>query len=162
MKKPIAIEKFFDAVFLSCRNKSRESAHEKRKRKVWKDYCRLRWTSVDTTAPDQNLDHGPDKLGSTVRPSMASIDSGVRGLNKENRRRRTSMNSDDSEEYHVYENYGKSIRYAEYITASKKKRRPHMGSNISKPPTLFEIPKILNSTAWVSPKIQKDTKTIKN
>ena len=91
MKKPIAIEKFFDAVFLSCRNKSRESAHEKRKRKVWKDYCRLRWTSVDTTAPDQNLDHGPDKLGSTVRPSMASIDSGVRGLNKENRRRRTSM-----------------------------------------------------------------------
>ena len=41
-------------------------------------------------------------------------------------------------------------------------RRPHTGSNISKPPTLSEIPKIINPAAWVSSKTQEDTKPIKN
>ena len=45
---------------------------------------------------------------------------------------------------------------------TKKKRLPNTGSNFSKTPILFEIPKILNPAAWVSSKTQKDTKPIKN
>ena len=39
---------------------------------------------------------------------------------------------------------------------------PQTGSNISKPPTLFEIPTMNNPAAWISSKTQKDTKPIKN
>ena len=45
---------------------------------------------------------------------------------------------------------------------SDKKQWPHTGSNISKPPALFEIPQMNNPAAWVSSKTRKDTKPIKN
>jgi len=54
-----------------------------------------------------------------------------------------------------------SCDYWDY-SYTKKKRLPNTGSNFSKTPILFEIPKILNPAAWVSSKTQKDTKPIKN
>ena len=54
-----------------------------------------------------------------------------------------------------------SCVYGDY-SYTKKKRLPNTGSNFSKTPILFEIPKILNPAAWVSSKTQKDTKPIKN
>ena len=52
----------------------------------------------------------------------------------------------------------------EYSTSycTKKKRLPNTGTNFSKTPILFEIPKTHNPAAWVSSKTQKDTKPIKN
>ena len=129
MKIPIAMEKFFDAVFHSCR-----------KTKVAKDSR----SSLDTTVPDQNLDHGPDNLGLESTAAWSQI---------------TYSNNN-------YSNSGNIVKWDDHIlfyspiTASKKKRWPHTGSNISKPPTLFEIPKINNPTSWVSSK--KDTKKIPN
>ena len=61
-----------------------------------------------------------------------------------------------------YSDYGDySCDYFDYGD-TKKKRLPNTGSNFSKTPILFEIPKILNPAAWVSSKTQKDTKPIKN
>ena len=112
MKKPIAIKKFFDTVFQSCR-----------KTKVAKDSK----TSHGTRVLDQTLDF------------------------YENNDLHGNNNFD--------EYYDCS---SDSSPASTRKRKPHTGSNISKPPTLFEIPKIINPAAWVSSKTQKDTKPIKN
>ena len=43
-----------------------------------------------------------------------------------------------------------------------RKRLPCMGSNISKPPTLSEVPEINNPTAWISSNVKSDTKPIKS
>ena len=62
-----------------------------------------------------------------------------------------------------YDDYGDySCEYSCDYFDTKKKRLPNTGSNFSKTPILFEIPKILNPAAWVSSKTQKDTKPIKN
>ena len=118
---PIAIEKFFDAVFQCCG-----------KTKAAKDPR----SSLDTTVQDQNLDHGPVELGSTTRLYVVS--------------------SDDTCTYGT----SRVMSYG-LINYSTKKHWPQTGSNISKPPTLFEIPKVNNPTAWVSSKTQEDTKPIK-
>ena len=107
MKKPIAIKKFFDTVFQSCR-----------KTKVAKD---------SKTFP--------------------------RRFHK----RRENYDLHGNNNFDEY--YDCS---SDSSPASTRKRKPHTGSNISKPPTLFEIPKIINPAAWVSSKTQKDTKPIKN
>ena len=113
---PIAIEKFFDAVFQCCR-----------KTKAAKDSR----PSLDTTDPDQN----PDKLGSMARAYPAW--------------------SDDC----LYYSFGDQSLT---LGSGTEKRWPHTGSNISKPPTLFEIPIVNNPAAWVSSKTQKDSEPIKN
>ena len=61
----------------------------------------------------------------------------------------------------------RDILYRELVIYSasyypKKKRLPNTGSNFSKTPVLFEIPKIPHPAAWVSSKTQNDTKPIKN
>ena len=112
------MKKFFDAVFQCCR-----------KPKVAKDSR----SSLDTTAPDQNLDHGPNELGIPVLSSAEW--------------------SDDC----LYYSPDRPL-----TLGSTGKHWPHTGSNISKPPTLFEIPKVINPAAWVSSNTQKDTKPIKN
>ena len=73
----------------------------------------------------------------------------------------------NSDHYNLASNtsYGDYGDYScDYVVYSytKKKRLPNTGSNFSKTPILFEIPKILNPAAWVSSKTQKDTKPIKN
>ena len=60
--------------------------------------------------------------------------------------------SDDSIYGSIYDEYSNT----------KKKRLPNTGTNFSKTPILFEIPKINNPAAWVSSKTQNDTKPIKN
>ena len=131
MKIPIAMEKFFDAVF-----------HSWRKTKVAKDSR----SSLDTTVPDQNLDHGRDNLGLESTAAWSQI---------------TYSNNN-------YSNSGNIVKWDDHIlfyspiTASKKKRWPHTGSNISKPPTLFEFQERDPFAPPISSKTQKDTKPIKN
>ena len=66
--------------------------------------------------------------------------------------KRSFFESDDSIYGSIYDEYSNT----------KKKRLPNTGTNFSKTPILFEIPKINNPAAWVSSKTQNDTKPIKN
>ena len=61
-----------------------------------------------------------------------------------------------------YKCLGKKFGRSESGCYLKKKRSPHTGSNISKPPTVSEVPQINNPAAWVSSRVQNDTKPIKN
>ena len=136
MKKSSALARFGSAVrdLFKCR-----------KTKVSNDFK----SSLDTKTLDQNPyndDNNRDKYSHYDQHSRAAV--------YEHYSKPYSVSDEESD--CQYESYG--LRYG----YSKKKSLPQTGSNVSKIPTLFEIPKINNPAVFVSSNTQKDSKPIKN
>ena len=143
MKKSSALARFGSAV---------KDLFKCRKTKVSNDFK----SSLDTKTLDQNPyndDNNRDQYSHYDQHSRAAV--------YEHYSKPYSESDEESDCRNQYEAYG-SITLGSGYGYSKKKRLPQTGSNVSKIPTLFEIPKINNPAVFVSSNTQKDSKPIKN